>query len=260
MIGRVARRGDAAALDELVEALQAPRAQACGAADAFAHARPGGHARPRSARRWPTSRTAWSARAAASRRSRCSARSTARSATTTPTSTAYPAFDWERFSRRFVERLGLEFNPYTTQIEPHDWLAELLDAYARANSVLLDLDRDLWGYISLGYFRQKTEGGRGRLLHHAAQGEPDRFRELRGQRRRRQRAAAPPRRQAAGVALAARPLRLDRAAQRRHRARPHACSPTPPACAASASSRPTRRASPPTSRRTGKCSPRRCSR
>jgi len=70
---------------------------------------------------------------------------------------AYPDFDWERFSRRLVERLGLEFNPYTTQIEPHDWLAELLDAYARANSIVLDLDRDLWGYISLGYFRQKTK-------------------------------------------------------------------------------------------------------
>jgi adenylosuccinate lyase len=72
---------------------------------------------------------------------------------------AYPGFDWERFSRRFVERLGLEFNPYTTQIEPHDALAELLDAYARANSILLDLDRDLWGYISLGYFRQRTKKG-----------------------------------------------------------------------------------------------------
>jgi len=72
---------------------------------------------------------------------------------------AVPGLDWERFCRRFVERLGLEFNPYTTQIEPHDWLAELLDAYARANSVLLDLDRDLWGYISLGYFRQKVKAG-----------------------------------------------------------------------------------------------------
>jgi adenylosuccinate lyase len=72
---------------------------------------------------------------------------------------AYPGFDWERFCRRFVERLGLEFNPYTTQIEPHDWLAELLDAYARANSVLLDLDRDVWGYISLGYFRQRVKAG-----------------------------------------------------------------------------------------------------
>src|SRR5256885_6407935 len=72
---------------------------------------------------------------------------------------AYPDFDWERFSRRFVERLGLEFNAYTTQIEPHDWTAELLDAYARANSVLLDLDRDVWGYISLGYFAQRVKAG-----------------------------------------------------------------------------------------------------
>jgi adenylosuccinate lyase len=72
---------------------------------------------------------------------------------------AYPNVNWERFCRRFVERLGLEFNPYTTQIEPHDWMAELLDAYARANSVLLDLDRDLWGYISLGYFTQKVKAG-----------------------------------------------------------------------------------------------------
>jgi adenylosuccinate lyase len=72
---------------------------------------------------------------------------------------AYPGFGWERFCRRFVEGLGLEFNAYTTQIEPHDWLAELLDAYARANSVLLALDRDIWGYISLGYFRQKLKKG-----------------------------------------------------------------------------------------------------
>src|SRR5205823_273920 len=61
--------------------------------------------------------------------------------------------------RRFVERLGLEFNAYTTQIEPHDWTAELLDAYSRANSVLLDFDRDVWGYISLGYFSQKATAG-----------------------------------------------------------------------------------------------------
>src|SRR5258706_295754 len=72
---------------------------------------------------------------------------------------AYPDFDWERFCRRFVEHLGLEFNAYTTQIEPHDWTAELLDAYARANSILLDLDRDVWGYISLGYFSQKVKAG-----------------------------------------------------------------------------------------------------
>jgi adenylosuccinate lyase len=74
-------------------------------------------------------------------------------------SLAYPGFPWERFCRRFVERLGLEFNPYTTQIEPHDSYAELFDTYARANTVLLDLDRDLWGYVSLGYFRQKAKKG-----------------------------------------------------------------------------------------------------
>ncbi|HZN86916.1 MAG TPA: adenylosuccinate lyase [Burkholderiales bacterium] len=72
---------------------------------------------------------------------------------------AYPDFPWEAFCRRFVERLGLEFNPYTTQIEPHDSYAELFDAYARANTVLLGLDRDLWGYVSLGYFRQKAKAG-----------------------------------------------------------------------------------------------------
>lgn len=70
---------------------------------------------------------------------------------------AYPDFDWERFCRTFVENRGLEFNPYTTQIEPHDAMAELFDAYAGINTVLLDLDRDIWGYISLAYFRQKVK-------------------------------------------------------------------------------------------------------
>jgi adenylosuccinate lyase len=72
---------------------------------------------------------------------------------------AYPDVDWERFARNFVASLGLEFNPYTIQIEPHDAIAELFDAYARANTILLDLDRDAWGYISLGYFKQKTKAG-----------------------------------------------------------------------------------------------------
>jgi adenylosuccinate lyase len=72
---------------------------------------------------------------------------------------AYPDFDWQRFCRRFVEGLGLDVNLYTTQIEPHDWIAELLDAYAAGNTILLDLDRDLWGYISLGYFTQKLKAG-----------------------------------------------------------------------------------------------------
>ncbi|MFY9316816.1 MAG: adenylosuccinate lyase [Burkholderiales bacterium] len=72
---------------------------------------------------------------------------------------AYPKLDWERFCARFVEAQGLQFNAYTTQIEPHDCIAELFDAYAGANTILLDLDRDLWGYIALGYFRQKTRKG-----------------------------------------------------------------------------------------------------
>jgi len=72
---------------------------------------------------------------------------------------AYPAFDWEGFARNFVEALQLEFNSYTTQIEPHDALAELFDACARANTVLIDLDRDIWGYVSLGYFKQRVIAG-----------------------------------------------------------------------------------------------------
>jgi len=72
---------------------------------------------------------------------------------------AYPEVDWESFNRRFIESLGLEFNPYTIQIEPHDAMAELFDAMARANTILIDADRDLWQYISLGYFKQKLKEG-----------------------------------------------------------------------------------------------------
>jgi adenylosuccinate lyase len=73
---------------------------------------------------------------------------------------AYPQFDWESFSKEVVEnRLGLEFNPYTIQIEPHDAMAELFDAFSRTNTILLDMNRDLWGYIAWGYFKQKTKEG-----------------------------------------------------------------------------------------------------
>jgi adenylosuccinate lyase len=72
---------------------------------------------------------------------------------------AAPAVDWEAFARQMVEGLGLAFNEHTIQIEPHDYMAELFDAIARANTVLLDLDRDLWGYVALGYFRQKLNEG-----------------------------------------------------------------------------------------------------
>jgi adenylosuccinate lyase len=73
---------------------------------------------------------------------------------------AYPEFDWQAFSKNVIEqRLGLAFNPYTIQIEPHDYMAELFDAIARANTILLDLNRDIWGYISVGYFKQRTKAG-----------------------------------------------------------------------------------------------------
>lgn len=72
---------------------------------------------------------------------------------------AYSEFDWQAFSRKVVSGLGLTFNAYTTQIEPHDYMAELFDAIARVNTILIDLNRDLWGYISLGYFKQKLKSG-----------------------------------------------------------------------------------------------------
>jgi len=77
---------------------------------------------------------------------------------------AWPDFDWEAFSRRVVETpeplgLGLTFQPYSIQIEPHDYMAELFDAVARANTILVDLARDIWGYVSLGYFKQRLKAG-----------------------------------------------------------------------------------------------------
>jgi adenylosuccinate lyase len=67
--------------------------------------------------------------------------------------------DWEAFAKKFVEARGLAFNPYTIQIEPHDYMAELFDVCARINTILIDLNRDIWGYISLGYFKQKVVAG-----------------------------------------------------------------------------------------------------
>ncbi|MFB6347966.1 adenylosuccinate lyase [Moraxella sp. ZJ142] len=72
---------------------------------------------------------------------------------------AYPQIDWAKHSQGFVESLGLTFNPYTTQIEPHDYMAELFDALRRFNIILIDFNRDVWGYISLGYFKQKLKEG-----------------------------------------------------------------------------------------------------
>ena len=72
---------------------------------------------------------------------------------------AYPNIDWQANAKQFVESLGLAWNPYTTQIEPHDYIAELYDAFCRFNTILIDLDRDIWAYISVGYFKQKTIAG-----------------------------------------------------------------------------------------------------
>ena len=72
---------------------------------------------------------------------------------------AYPEFDWESFAKTFVEKLGLTYNPMTIQIEPHDYMAELYDTLARINTILIDLNRDIWGYISVGYFKQKVKAG-----------------------------------------------------------------------------------------------------
>ena len=72
---------------------------------------------------------------------------------------AYPEINWEGFSKKFIESLGIAFNPYTIQIEPHDYMAELFDAISRFNTILIDISRDIWGYISVGYFKQKTVAG-----------------------------------------------------------------------------------------------------
>ena len=72
---------------------------------------------------------------------------------------AYPEIDWEANAKSFIEGLGLNFNPYTTQIEPHDYIAELFDLVCRYNTILIDFDRDVWGYIAWGYFKQKTIAG-----------------------------------------------------------------------------------------------------
>ncbi len=72
---------------------------------------------------------------------------------------AYPELDWQSIAQQFVQDLGLQFNPYTTQIEPHDYIAELFDGIKRFNTILIDFNRDVWGYISLGYFKQRLKDG-----------------------------------------------------------------------------------------------------
>ncbi len=135
---------------------------------------------------------------------------------------AYPDADWIAITDRFLASLGLSTTRYTTQIEPHDWIAEYCQgAVALQHRARRSMPR-LLELHQLGLLPLAAGRGRGRLVDDAAQSEPDRLRERRRQSRARERAARVPRGEAADLALAARPDRLDRAAQRRRRARPHA--------------------------------------
>ncbi len=86
---------------------------------------------------------------------------------------AYPEVDWHQFSEEFVTSLGIQWNPYTTQIEPHDYIAELFDCIARFNTILIDFDRDVWGLYRAQPLQTEDHRRGNRLLHHAAQGEPN---------------------------------------------------------------------------------------
>ena len=133
---------------------------------------------------------------------------------------AYPEVDWHQLSEAFVTSLGISWNPYTTQIEPHDYIAELFDCIARFNTILIDFDRDVWGYIALNHFKQKTiagEIGSSTMPHKV---NPIDFENSEGNLGPAN-AVMQHRRQTAGFPLAARSHRLHRAAQhgRRHRLR-----------------------------------------
>ena len=156
---RAARTLLSGELEKLIERLRGFAHEHAGAADAVAHPRPDGqphHARQgiRQRRGAPAS-----ARARDSTRWRSSPSGTAPSATTTRTSPRCPQVDWPAVSRRFVESQGFTWNEYSTQIEPHDWIGEYCDALAAINTILIDFARDTWGYISLGYLRQRAVAG-----------------------------------------------------------------------------------------------------
>ncbi len=134
---------------------------------------------------------------------------------------ALPELPWPQIAQRFVESLGLTTIRFTTQIEPHDWIGEYCDALAAINVISIDLCRDIWGYVSLGYLRQKPvagEVGSSTMPHKI---NPIDFENAEGNLGRRQCTAAALRREAAGVALAARSHRLHGAAQCRRGARSH---------------------------------------
>ncbi len=136
---------------------------------------------------------------------------------------AYPAVDWIAFANRFVgNTLGLTRSQYTTQIEHYDNLAALFDALKRIDTILIDLCRDMWTYISMEYFKQRIKAGEVGSSAMPHKVNPDRLRKCRRQSGHRQRALRASGGQAARFAYAARPDRLDRAAQRRRSGGPHA--------------------------------------
>ena len=193
-------------------------ARICRRADAVAHARP--DRQPDDARQGTRQRrrAAGTRAAAVSRQSRFAASSTARSAISTRTCSPTRTSTGRPSRHRFVESLGLDPNPYTTQIEPHDWTAEYAHALFRYNTILIDFARDLWGYISLGYFRQKVAAGEVGSSTMPHKVNPIDFENAEGNLGMANAMLGPLRRKTAGLALAARPDRLDGAAQFRRRA------------------------------------------
>lgn len=112
-----------------------------------------------SVKRWQTSPTVWSASTASLIRWEILGKINGAVGNYNAHIAAYPEVDWHQFSEEFVTSLGIQWNPYTTQIEPHDYIAELFDCVARFNTILIDFDRDVWGYIALNHFKQKTIAG-----------------------------------------------------------------------------------------------------
>ena len=249
------------ALDGLIATLAGPGARARRDADALAHARPDGE--PDDARQGSRQRRrpGSTARAHGIAAVKLLAKMNGAVGNYNAHVAAYPAFDWAAFSRRVVEeRLGLAFNPTTTQIEPHDAMAELFDAVPPRQHHPGRLGARRVGLHQPGLLHAAAGRGRDRLEHDAAQGQPDRLRERRRQPRPGQRALRPHEREAADLALPARPHRQHRAAQHGRRLRPHAARLRLDRARHGQARREPRPRSTPTSTTRGKCSPSRCRR
>ena len=207
--------------------------------------------RPRWARSWRCSRRAWSASVAQLERQEFLGKFNGAVGNFNAHQAAASRGRLDRHARAASSSDGSVWNPLTTQIESHDFIAELFDLMVRIDTILLGFARDMWGYISLGYFAPEHGGGRGRLVGDAAQGQSDRLRELRGQPRNRDRAVSASGGQAAGLAMAARFERQHGDARDGHRVRPSDGRARRRSSAGSSASSSTPRESPPTSRPRG---------